>query len=370
MRLLSHIARTVPQTENLATDALAFVLSKSVTARRALVHFVSDAAVVIPPNLTFRTQARDENGTIPDIAGVDADGQERLLIEAKFWAGLTGNQPTEYLSRFAQPGDCLLLFVVPEARRIGLWQKVMGLCREKGMAAAVVNTPGPQWDCARTSDHRFIGITSWRRLLDFIGGELHKAGEREAADDLSQLSDLCDQMDQEAFLPLTGGDLAPQIGRRVYQYCDLVDRVTGLLRADGTVVTQGLSTRRSRGVYGQYCKINGFGCCVSFDLRLWSRCGETPLWLEVLDTAWQASPLVRGTLSPLFDAAPPKAREFEGHFYVPLHPRLNVDLEDVVADLAEQVRSVATVLPNSGSPSQQPAALGDSPADGTGEAQA
>ena len=34
-----------------------------------------------------------EDGARPDLARVDQDGEDRVLIEAKFWAGLTENQP-------------------------------------------------------------------------------------------------------------------------------------------------------------------------------------------------------------------------------------------------------------------------------------
>ena len=45
----------------------------------------------------IRTQAAGEDGAKPDLAGWDQDDQLRVLIEAKFWAGLTAQQPVVYL---------------------------------------------------------------------------------------------------------------------------------------------------------------------------------------------------------------------------------------------------------------------------------
>ena len=346
MKLLSHIARTVPQTENLATDALTFVLSKSDTARRALMHFVSHAEAALPTDLTFLPQARDSNDTIPDISGSDDENRERLLVEAKFWAGLTGNQPTEYLARFTADADCVLLFLVPEARQVTLWQELLWRCQAAGMTHHPVNIPGQHWICARTSDRRFIGITSWRRLLNFVSGELQKAGEAATVEDLAQLIDLCDQMDQEAFLPLLGEDLGPQVGRRICQYCDLVGATTEALVRDRITERGKLRATGGKGTYGQYLILRGHGCYLAFDSRLWSRLGETPLWLQVNDEHWKPSPLVKKALHSLFAATPVGAHQFDGRFWVPLRLRLRAEMQDVVNDLARQVASVAALLPD------------------------
>ena len=346
MKLLSHIARTVPQTENLATDALTFVLSKSVTARRALMAFLTHPAFTIPGDLTFGNQARDGSDTIPDVAGRDADGQERVFIEAKFWAGLTGNQPTAYLNRFTADTDCLLIFLVPEARQVTLWPKLVRLCQEAGMASETVSMIGTHWDCAKTGDHRFIGIMSWRRLLTFVSSELRKAGESDTADDLAQLGDLCDQMDQDAFLPLKSEELAPEIGRRVFQYCDLVDNTMQMLVHDGIAEKGTLKTRVGKGAYGQYITLKGCGCCLSFDSHLWSRVYETPLWLQVNDESWKSSPQIKKALNSLFAATPVAAYQFDGRFWIPLHLLLKAERQDIVRDLANQVASVAALLPD------------------------
>ena len=72
-----------------------------------------------------RTQATGKEGERPDLAGFDRDGRERVLIEAKFWAGLTGNQPVAYLERLPANTPSALLFVAPAARLETLWNELL-----------------------------------------------------------------------------------------------------------------------------------------------------------------------------------------------------------------------------------------------------
>lgn len=50
----------------------------------------------------------------------------QVLVENKFGAALTGNQPVEYLrSLRGAPGATLLLFIAPKSRKEGLWQELL-----------------------------------------------------------------------------------------------------------------------------------------------------------------------------------------------------------------------------------------------------
>lgn len=58
----------------------------------------------------------------PDLVCFDGSGKVALVVELKFWAGLTVNQPQSYLN-LLKPGG-LLLFVAPEARVAALRSEV------------------------------------------------------------------------------------------------------------------------------------------------------------------------------------------------------------------------------------------------------
>jgi hypothetical protein len=367
MRLLSYLARTLPQTENLASEALVFILAKSPTCRHALADFLSHASLTIPRDLTFRVQARDEADTIPDVAGIDENGQERVLIEAKFWAGLTDNQPVEYLNRLSPDVDCLLVFLAPGARQVTLWQELCRRCKDRDIHPDPVDIAGQHWLCGRTAERKYMGITSWRMLLNYLAAEVLKSGGNEVAEDIAQLQDLCDRMDEEAFLPLSSEEFAPQIGRRIVQYCDLVDRVTDILVQQGIADTRNLRTKGTKGTYGRYFRLKGCGCCLAFDSYLWCRQGETPLWLDVVDEQWKRSHLVKKSLDSLFNARPPLAHEFEGRIVIPIHLVLKSERGAVLDDVICQITRVADLLPNR--QAEQAAGTDGGPADGFTEVQ-
>ena len=95
------------QAENIATDGLNYVLGKSAEARQLFIRFLQRAGRTLPANLSFTTQVADSDGAIPDLVGRDAAGVEMVLVEAKFWAGLTTRQPTTYLARLPLGGPAI-----------------------------------------------------------------------------------------------------------------------------------------------------------------------------------------------------------------------------------------------------------------------
>ncbi|MFH1928244.1 MAG: hypothetical protein ABIK79_08775, partial [Chloroflexota bacterium] len=81
------------ETEDVATDALAFILDSNESARAGMMKLLRGLAPDLP-SLWFRTQqAKDQ--TRPDMAGYDGN-ELRVYVENKFWAGLTDRQPVDY----------------------------------------------------------------------------------------------------------------------------------------------------------------------------------------------------------------------------------------------------------------------------------
>jgi hypothetical protein len=125
--LFGHLAsRFSAHPENLATEAVAFIVNRSPEMREALRRLAGRTGIELPPIATFRSQAGDGQGNIPDLVGVDATGAERLVIENKFWAGLTENQPAGYLERLPVEGGAVLVCVVPSRRLPIVWTELAG----------------------------------------------------------------------------------------------------------------------------------------------------------------------------------------------------------------------------------------------------
>jgi hypothetical protein len=91
--------------ENVAIKALAYVLRTSTPVSRAFEDHLRQV-VELPTRLHYVTQSSGDDGAIPDLAGLGSDGSTPLLIEAKFWAGLTNHQPVSYLRRLPVDQQC------------------------------------------------------------------------------------------------------------------------------------------------------------------------------------------------------------------------------------------------------------------------
>ena len=123
-----------------------------------------DGGAEVGPIEQVRTQV-SEGQTRPDLVGVDQHNKECLFIEAKFWAGLTEQQPTAYLDRL--PPHTALLFVAPASRIELLWAELRRLAgadgpRPASETAAVRSVP--------TAGARHLMLTSWAHLLERLDG--------------------------------------------------------------------------------------------------------------------------------------------------------------------------------------------------------
>jgi len=134
--LFSHIVRSKleGQVENTAVEALGFILSRSEAARKALVETLRTGEMNVNSIARVETQITGKEGERPDLVCYDGNGSRNVLIEAKFWAELTDNQPNEYLLQLSQ--ECqgraaTLLFVAPKIRLESLWQELCGKAKEK-----------------------------------------------------------------------------------------------------------------------------------------------------------------------------------------------------------------------------------------------
>ena len=82
------------------------------------------------------TDAATHAMRIPDLVGNDDTDVTRLMLEAKFWAGLTDRQPVDYLRRLPEGG--MLLFVAPGSRLPSLWPELLRRCHDAGLLDAVI----------------------------------------------------------------------------------------------------------------------------------------------------------------------------------------------------------------------------------------
>ena len=163
--LLAHLSPSfTSQTENIAVEALGYVLNKYAGSREGLDDVVRSGVRNVKPVDRVRTQASALDGTRPDLVGVDEDGAERVLIEAKFWADLTPRQPHAYLDRLPDDGPAVLVFLTPEDRVFSLWPQLRSRAQRAGKTLVDVDA---ERKCVRVDgSQRHVLLVSWTGLLD------------------------------------------------------------------------------------------------------------------------------------------------------------------------------------------------------------
>lgn len=281
--VFSHIIqkRFSQVNEDVATDALAFILESSESARNGMMKLLRGIAPDLPA-LRFKTQ-QAEGSIRPDMWGL-ADNQPRVFVENKFWAGLTDNQPVSYLKQLAAyPKPTVLLVIAPAAREHTLWRELRHRLAAAGFSMTVRSLAAAVPCTADTQTGPILALTSWGSVLSVLEHEC--ADDPSARGDLIQLRALCDSADAEAFVPVSRSEVtdqrAPafvlQLGAIVHAAVDLAVTLKALfiggLRPQASWERIGRYVRVSRDVPG------GAGAWLGIHFGLWKTHGTTPLWL-------------------------------------------------------------------------------------------
>lgn len=360
--LLAHLRDSffVPP-ENLATEALAYILNSSDTARETWNRFVRRIQPDLPEIRSFVTQvtAVDDAG-IPDLVGLAKGGTQQFVGEMKFEAGLTSNQPVTYIRRLQvtqQPG--LLLFVVPEQRIERVWSEVRRRCSRAGIELAP-NHSASRLEHSALTENVTVAVTSWYETLTFLEDALVNDENGKALWELRQLQTMCRRQEREAFVPLTARDLDERIGQRIKEYVSLVFEVAeDVLVADNTVGLRGFA-RASSSVYsGRYIRIAGWQCFLQVNWEYWSTLRPTPIWLEMNSPGARGYTPLSDAMSPLLAELPSRMITIDGwRQVIPIYLKEGVTRDEVRDDMAQQIREVAALMqlapmPNAAAPASQ-----------------
>jgi hypothetical protein len=350
--LIGHLAlKFHSHPENLAIEGLGFLLKRSQQARKVLRDLLAGRGVSVPDGLLYETQGTDtEDGSRPDLIGCDGDGQVRVVLEAKFWAGLTINQPVTYLGRLPAQGGALV-FVLPAARMDLVWSELIRRCEDAGLPVSSRAQDGEVR--AATVGPKTLIALSWRELLERLHRSLESAGDHVGSADVTQLRGLADRMDSERFLPVTSEELTSQSFRRVVEFGGIVDDAAVTLIAT-RIATEGKRWKHpcGNGFYGRYLGMAGVGVALLCDVRKWMAYASTPMWLSIYGPSWGRGKKwktevaeMRKYLGSLESATPPAlfiARD--GFPAVPLFVPVGRERPDIVAEIVNQVAVVANLL--------------------------
>lgn len=287
-----------------------------------------------------------EEGTRPDIVCYDGSGAERVLVEAKFWAGLTGNQPVAYLKRLPDDRPSAHLVIAPAARFESLWPELQRRVAEDNTIP--LGEPDKETGQFSTTagDRRRLLMTSWTALLDRMASRATDAGDLLAENDIRQLRGLAERADQETLLPLRREQLGPEFPRLVLHLNQLVDDAVDRGRNDGWIGTKGLIVTSRPTGYGRYMRLGRAGVWFGVDFRRWSQFRETPLWVDF--SGWSSAKERRlqeeaqRKLDVMLQEGPPDFIEEE--HAVCVHLAVGVEYEAVLDGIVQQLKRIADLL--------------------------
>ena len=252
--LLAHLAWHFQSNEDAATDTLAYILQKYEGARAALADLLSEraspeeGAPVISRVSTRGIYPCDGTHMIPDLVGFNGngEGQETVLVESKFWAALTPNQPCGYLRLMeSMESASHLLFLAPSSRVDTMWpelvqeaERCLGASDDRGETKSV-------YMAVVGKKPLYLMLTSWLTLLQRMECPEYRVGS-----ELQQLKGLCVHTGEA---PYTAPDQSNKGRLDSYQgFVTLVKEAIRQAVDAETIVPMGVSYLS--GQFGQYVR--------------------------------------------------------------------------------------------------------------------
>jgi hypothetical protein len=291
--------------------------------------------------------------------GYDDQGAPHVFVENKFWAGLTASQPVSYIRKLAEcPQPTLLLVVVPQSRQQSIWRELIRRLEEARISTADRETPAGIVANVTTSLGPILALTSWNKLLDFL--EVATTNNEAARSDLRQLRALCDQADDDAFIPFSSEAISDKrTPALILQLNSIVQEATTLafiegLLHKGRLVPQADWIRTGR--YVNFFEDGRVGFWFGVHFGLWKKHEASPLWGVFSTSDWGRAMEVRALLEPwAAKSGAFVAAESDGSFAVAFDIRVGEEQGIVIRTIADRFREIGSVL-SVLEPKQNPAA--------------
>lgn len=357
--VFSHIIqkRFSQVNEDVATDALAFILESSESACNGMMKLLRGIVPELPA-LRFKTQQM-EGGIRPDMWGF-ADNQPRVFVENKFWAGLTDNQPVSYLNKLATyPQPTVLLVIAPAAREQTLWREL----KQRLTAAGIVTSDRPSAAgipaVLDTQLGPVLAITSWTGVLSILEHEC--VDEPTSRGDLVQLRALCEAADSNAFSPISRDELSNQrLPAFILELSSVLQEAINKAVRKQILNLKGTMPQASSERIGRYSFFecsdtveNRPGAWLGVHFRLWKKHGGTPLWAVFHDSEWGQAGAARQAIEPWASREGVlTATDEDGSFVVALDIPAQEEKSCVVDAIVERLDGLCKALAGQATPRQ------------------
>ena len=322
------------RTEDIVVKALGHVLTASEASRQALQDVLWRCGCDIGPISQVRTQPRLQGGARPDFVGLDPGRNRRVLIEAKFQADLTGNQPVNYLKHLPPDKPSALLIVAPSQRLETLWAE---LAHKVSQAEDISLSNEKEDSEIRWGDvggYRKLILTSWRNLLGRMAAEASNA-VAQTVNDLHQIQGMAEQT-SHAVLRL--GWLAPEFPRSLPYLYALIDDAVQRLVDKSLATISGFRPMVKRSYSVRYMKLRGINASLGFYIRDWRRYHQRAPILTLHRNA-----LTKNTKHILTQAPYHAWDGTSSHLFLSIH--LNgMEYSEVLESMVGQIERIAAVI--------------------------
>ena len=296
--VLAHVAWMLRGSfEDLAVEALGYILNRSKTATQALEEVLRDGGTEVSSIRFVQTQAMEVTGATPDLACLDQDGEKHVLIEAKFDAMLTKTQPVQYLRHLPGDRSSVLLVVAPKRRLKSLWAEMTELVHKTDDFSVDEETAVEGLIAASVSDSSALMLVTWEHLLNKLGTSAKLKAEEGTLRSIAELQGVVEYEALNAW-QAPSGDLAKLDESNIKRFKDLID---GAIRAgalEGWARTEGFGPGGGVTGYIRYFAVGQVSVWFGYDLRLWDTY-KGPLWFGFQASAQQNIAIVRESLREL-----------------------------------------------------------------------
>ena len=337
--LLSFIAqRHTIGLEDVATDTLFFILSRSASARKALSEFLGDEHGPLPV-AKAQPWETDAYGAIPDLACLDEDGNLVALIESKFWAPLTHHQPVTYWQGLPADKRAVLLFLAPAYRvnQGDLWSELKTKLRDAGHELGPVHCDNGLITAPSKCDQRRLMLTTWQLLLDRMAQKAEEDDDTQACFEIAELQGLA--------ASAIKGDRPTRDENLKHLIADAVKR----LEQSGWANTKGLAAGRGPKHYGRYLRLAGAFAWLGIDYRAVKQMPGKPLWLLFMgDYDIDITVKLEEVRSSLGSPAETGLEWRDGDVYLPIDLPAHADHDATLAAIVTELERIAGLIDPNG----------------------
>jgi len=258
--------------EDIASEGLAYILQRSKSARNALQKIIKLESGLDFEDINYTTQNVGEKLERTDMSGYNFDNQEVIILEAKFWASLTDNQPIGYLERLNK--NSILVFICPTLRVRPVFDEV----KKRIFDAKMEFETNLDNHFIKLSNNKNVIVKTWSEILGVIRFQLIQDNDQYLSD-IDQIIGFCETVDSNAFLPFQRKDFSPSNAKRINSFYDIADKVVDELKKCELADTTNLNATPQKYGYTRYFRIGTMGISLNVRFDFWEKIADTPFWL-------------------------------------------------------------------------------------------